>query len=255
MTRINPISEKLSEFSPISLKEMGAVKLMNRVDTKFVTHKSNLFPFLELLKESHLIQEINRNRTSTYRTLYFDTEDKAMYTAHQSGKTTREKIRMREYLGSDLVFLEIKNKNNRGRTQKIRIQIPGWNEYKNEEANHFLTEKSWYKLKDIAPHVQNSFDRITLVNKEKTERLTIDTNLTFYNIDNDKVYDLDNIIVIELKQDGFCFSYSRQCLRHLRIHPKGFSKYCIGSALTNPNLKQNNFKDRIRQIQKMADAI
>lgn len=255
MTRTNPISEKLFDFSPISLKEMGAVKLMNRVDTKFVTHRDNLIPFLELLRNSHMVQEIHGNRTSAYRTLYFDTEDKAMYTAHQAGKASREKIRMREYIGSDLVFLEIKDKNNRGRTKKVRIQIPGWNEYENEEASHFLREKSLFALKEIAPHVQNSFDRITLVNKEKTERLTIDLNLKFYNIDNDTVYDLGNIIVIELKQDGFCFSYSRQCLRQLRIHPKGFSKYCIGSALTNPHLKQNNFKDRIRQIKKMAAVL
>ncbi len=234
---------------------MGAVKLMNRVDTKFVTHKNNLIPFLDLLKNSHMVQEIHGNRTSAYRTLYFDTKDKAMYSAHQAGKSTREKIRMREYIGSDLVFLEVKDKNNRGRTKKVRIQIPGWNEYKNEEATDFLQEKSWFELKDINPHVQNSFDRITLVNREKTERLTIDLNLSFNNLDNDCIYDLSNIIIIELKQDGFCFSYSRQCLRQMRIGPKGFSKYCIGSALTNPYLKQNNFKSRIRQIKKMAAAL
>ncbi len=255
MTLKDPIAEKLYEFSPISLKEMGAVKLMNRVDTKFVTPQSNLIPFLNLLKESHQVQEINGNRTSSYRTLYFDTESKLMYNAHQSGKATREKIRMREYVGSDLVFLEIKNKNNRGRTKKVRIQLPGWNEYENEEATSFISEKSWFQLDEIQPHLQNSFDRITLVNKEKSERLTIDINLGFHNLDNDQTYKLSNLMVIELKQDGFCFSYSRQCLRNLRIHPKGFSKYCIGSALTNPALRQNNFKDRIRQIKRMAAAL
>lgn len=252
MLQTDPISKVLHEFSPISLKEMGAVKLMNRVDTKFVTHQSNLIPLLKLLHQSHMAQEINGNRMSAYRTLYFDTETKAMYGAHQNGKATREKIRMREYLGSDLVFLEVKNKNNRGRTKKTRIQLPGWNEYQNEAADSFLREKAWYELEHIVPHLQNSFKRITLVNREKTERLTIDLNLGFHNLDNEATYNLKNLIVIELKQDGFCFSYSRQCLRDLRIHPMGFSKYCMGCALTNPHLKQNNFKERLSRIRKMV---
>ena len=254
MTLLQTINEKLADFHPISLEEMGTVKLMNRVYTKFVTHCNKLLPLLELLQKNYRVQEINGTRISIYRTLYFDTEKNAMYLAHQNGKSTREKIRMREYVGSDLVFLEIKDKNNRGRTKKIRTRLAGWNEYENEEAEDFLQKKSWYILKDIMPSVQNRFERITLVNKEKTERLTIDLNLGFENHQNGGTYDLKNVIIIELKQDGFCFSYARECLRDLRIHPMGFSKYCIGSALTNPDLKQNNLKDRIRTIRKMETA-
>ena len=40
-------------------------------------------------------------------------------------------------------------------------------------------------------------------------------------------------------------------LRQLRIHPHGFSKYCIGSALTNPDLRQNRFKIRLRDTEKI----
>jgi len=39
-----------------------------------------------------------------------------------------------------------------------------------------------------------------------------------------------------------------EMLRQLRIHPHGFSKYCMGSALTNPQLPVNRFKDKLRDI-------
>jgi hypothetical protein len=37
----------------------------------------------------------------------------------------------------------------------------------------------------------------------------------------------------------------------LHIHPTGFSKCCIGMAMTDPHLKQNNFKQKLRLLQKI----
>ena len=53
--------------------------------------------------------------------LYFDTDDYEMYRMHHAGRTVREKIRVRTYLDSLDTFLEVKNKNNHGRTKKKRI--------------------------------------------------------------------------------------------------------------------------------------
>ena len=41
-------------------------------------------------------------------------------------------------------------------------------------------------------------------------------------------------------------------LRELRIQPSGFSKYCMGMALTDGELKKNCFKPRLRMISKMC---
>lgn len=41
-----------------------------------------------------------------------------MYRMHHCGKKVREKIRVRTYLDTNDTFLEIKNKNNHGRTKK-----------------------------------------------------------------------------------------------------------------------------------------
>jgi hypothetical protein len=59
-------------------------------------------------------------------------------------------------------------------------------------------------------------------------------------------------VVIELKRDGRMHSPILTLLRQLRIKPSGFSKYCIGSAITNDNLKINRFKKRLHRYDKIA---
>ena len=84
------------------------------------------------------------------------------------------------------------------------------------------------------------------------ERLTIDTNLRFHNFTTDTVCALDGLVIIELKRDGQTFSPILELLRQLRIQPAGFSKYCMGMALTDGELKKNRFKPRLRMINKMC---
>ena len=101
------------------------------------------------------------------------------------------------------------------------------------------------------PALQNSFDRITLVNRAKTERLTIDIDLKFHNLITGREISLSNLAIVELKRDGLLPSPVLDLLLQLRIMPMGFSKYCMGSALTNPDLKTNRFKERLRLIDRM----
>lgn len=251
MSIFDTINQKLNNFTPISLKEMGAVKLMNRVDTKFVASTKQLIPFLTMIQEDYLVQEVQGRRIGGYKTLYFDTPEHTMYLIHQNGRAFREKIRMREYIGSDLVFLEVKDKNNRGRTEKVRIELPQWGDYQNDECSEFLGQRAKFELEGIQPHLQNTFQRITLVNKRRTERLTIDLSIGFQNMEINTETELNHVMVIELKQDGYSVSHSRKVLRDLRIRPMSFSKYCIGCALTNSQLKQNNFKDHLRALNRI----
>jgi hypothetical protein len=44
----------------------------------------------------------------------------------------------------------------------------------------------------------------------------------------------------------------RQILRELRIMPFKISKYCVGTALTNPDAKSNRFKKKIKLLKKIA---
>ena len=101
------------------------------------------------------------------------------------------------------------------------------------------------------PQLRTAFRRITLVSKQKNERLTIDFTLHWSNIHTGIEVQLEPLVIIELKRNGLTYSPMTDILRQLRIKPMKISKYCIGTALTNPDVKQNRFKQKIRKIQRI----
>ncbi|MBT4478083.1 MAG: VTC domain-containing protein, partial [Flavobacteriales bacterium] len=107
---------ELNKFETITLSEMDDVKLMSRTDTKFVFNFSRLPEFLEKLSPFYKVLLIDGNLIHDYKSLYFDTEDRKFYIEHHNRRVNRNKIRFREYVGSGLTFLEIKLKNNKGKT-------------------------------------------------------------------------------------------------------------------------------------------
>lgn len=252
---INAIKEKAYLLPPITLEEMSGIKLMNRTDTKFVATLEQLNNFLLAVQGKYYIQEKENERLAGYHTTYFDTDDYTMYNMHHCGRKVREKIRVRTYLDTNNTFLEVKNKNNHGRTKKKRIEVGGVETLTSEKVcvAPFLEKVAWYKLEDISPVIENWFDRITLVNFEKTERLTIDFNLRFHHLKTDSRDALSRVAIIELKRDGNVPSPALDIMRRLRIKKSGFSKYCIGSALTHKGLRRNNFKVRLRMIEKLEN--
>lgn len=244
---------------------MSAVKLMNRTDTKFVTNKAMLIKLLGMAANDYFAQEIGGKKKALYHTLYYDTPDNAMYLAHHNGKKYRQKLRVRSYVDSNQHFLEVKTKNNHDRTKKKRVtmtedsfsfSIDDTVTVTSENIStyaDFLKERLWISPTQMLPKIENQFHRITLVNKGMTERLTIDLDLAFRNLETGLDEQLDNIVIIELKRDGLQPSPILPLLNKLRIFPMGFSKYCIGMAMTNPSLKQNRFKERIRRVCKLSE--
>lgn len=248
-----PIWDKMPT---ITLDEMSAIKLMNRVDTKFVMPKRLLAELLQMAVERYSVQVIGDVRACGYTTLYYDTADYDMYTRHHNQQLTRQKIRSRRYEESGQCFIEVKNKTNKGRTKKKRITIP--NEVfdcvaSHAEASAFLRERAAYTPEEIAPALITSFDRITLVNRAHTERLTIDTNLRFCNVRKQIEAEMEGLVIVELKQDGMYFSPMKEILQSLRIKPFKVSKYCLGTVLTDADVKKNRFKRKVRLIEKMLN--
>ena len=244
----------LSKMSAISLDEMDAIRLMNRVDTKYVCSESMLERILERAEQHYLVLENCGSRIADYDTLYFDTQTYKMYLDHHNQRLTRNKVRTRTYLSSEDTYLEIKRKNNRGRTKKKRIPIPPEEFYSfacDARAGDFLKSRTDFSVEELSPSTRTSFSRITLVNKEKSERLTIDTNLKFENLRTGLRSSLQNCVIIELKQDGYCHSNIKDILLELRVHPLRVSKYCIGTILTCPEIKKSRFISKIRTIEKI----
>lgn len=245
------MQDLLNLYAPISLEDMREIRLMNRIDTKFVTTVPVLMQLLEMAKDDYWAQEIDGERNLAYQTTYFDTLDYNMYYVHQSGHTNRQKLRFRTYVSSNLQFMEVKTKNNHGRTKKKRMKVVDTDITDSEKLN-FLQEHLRYNPNELRPAIANSFNRITLVNKGKTERLTIDTDLQFNNLVTGTKRNMGKLVIVELKRDGLCYSPVLEMLRQLRVFPHGFSKYCMGSALTNDELKVNRFKQKLRDVERIV---
>ena len=246
------IHELLEQLQPITLEQMSEIRLMNRTDTKFVTCKEKLVELLRLAQGKYYAQVIDGSKVANYMTTYWDTDDHHFYLEHHNGRAPRQKVRVRTYLDSNVSYLEVKTKNNHGRTKKKRVEVPTQDitgENGNEEFLQGLVHRG---MNDIHPTVRNRFHRITLVNYGKTERLTIDFDVQFHNMETARDATTGQLVIIELKRDGNVFSPVLEILRQLRIQPSGFSKYCIGSVMTNHQLKHNMFKQKLVKLSKLS---
>ncbi len=246
------IQSVISGLPKISLDEMNDVKLMNRTDTKYLVNANDIPGIISLASHNYHVQEIDHHRIADYGTLYLDTNDLLFYRAHMNGKLNRFKWRIRSYFDSQISFLEIKKKTNKGRTEKSRILYSPADTQGKWIADFILAESD-VLAENLRPVLQNNFKRVTLVNNDKSERLTIDFNISYRNCLNGKLYILNNLGIIEIKYDRCCESMMRKQIAELRIKKSGISKYCLGVALTTDHVKQNSYKRKIRYIYKITN--
>ena len=244
-------------FEAITLQEMDSVKLLNRIDTKYLTNEETLLMVLGAARAAGYRALVAEGvKISPYNSVYYDTVGMKTFLDHHNRRLTRQKVRTRVYVNSGETFLEIKRKNNHGRTKKKRTRIDTGQLMDfsgNEAATAYLKKHSAFTAEQLSPVLSTSFWRITLVNPARTERITIDSSLTFENFRTGRSSDLKDAVIIELKQDGHAASQMKNILLDHRVKPVRVSKYCIAATLTTPGLKHNRFKAKVRAIEKIIN--
>jgi hypothetical protein len=244
---LNKTISLLSGFDPISLSEMDKVKLMDRVDSKFILSYPLLAPVLKTLGNQYRVLTIDNHKAFSYRTEYFDTNELRMFSDHHNGKLNRYKIRQREYVESKLKFLEVKFKSNKGRVIKDRIEKTAEDPV---AFSLFVHKYTPYNPDNLNVILTNTFNRFTLVDNVMQERVTVDFNLSF--TDQFKNIDLKNLVIIEVKQNkNSRNSYIFNALKENGIRTHSLSKYCLGVSMLNRHSKFNNFKKTIHRVKKL----
>ena len=243
-----------SNFAPISLKQMDAVALLNRTDTKFVMTVSQLLLALSKVQPDYWMLLINDQRLNHYRTLYFDTPDFALYHDHANGRAERYKVRSREYTDSHLAFLEVKHKTRKGRTIKERIPTAAQVLQMTSDTSKWVHGISPLDGSVLEPKLWNTFTRLTLVSKKCCERVTLDVDLAFYT--DRKIAHMDGLVVAEVKMDAAhgASPFLLQ-MRAQRIRPNSFSKYSVGVAMLYDQVKKNAFKAKMLWLEKTMKGI
>ena len=231
---------------------MDDVKLMSRTDTKFA-FKANKMPLLlQKLLPFYRVLAIDGELIHDYKSLYYDTDNREFYLDHHNGRVNRNKIRFREYVGSKLTFLEIKRKNNKGKTIKKRMRVDAISNELSEKQQNYI-EKIIGRPMEVNAKQWINFSRITFVHKTQKERLTIDVNLTFEN--SDEKGDMKHIVIAEVKQERMSRSSDfMRIAKEMHILPIRISKYCLTTLALNPELKKNRFKEKVLFINKLKQA-
>ncbi len=241
----------LDRFQSIGLTEMEHASLQDRKESKYLLTAEQARDLISHLPETYRVFEINGQRVQTYSTTYYDSPRLSLYLTHHNGNKPRYKVRTRSYVGSDLNFVEVKEKKNTGRTVKHRLQTDGLITNLGADLREFFGSCLPYDFSQLRPVLINEYKRITLVSTTGPERITLDVDLSYHSGSAD--LSLPEIVVAELKRssehsDSPAFDY----LTHMRVKPKGFSKYCIGISLLYGDLiKHNNFNMTLRLLQKM----
>ncbi|MFN0275266.1 MAG: polyphosphate polymerase domain-containing protein [Chitinophagales bacterium] len=240
----------LTSFATISLAEMEAVELMNRKDTKYFFDGEKLPQILTELQPNYKVLSIDGNKVFHYRNIYFDTPDFFCYYQHHNQRINRYKIRIRQYVESNLNFLEVKFKTNTKRTIKTRMRVPEFTETLSDDMKKFLREKTPFDPDVLVPTLRNDFERFTLVSNDLKERATIDNGLVLMVKDNKRVF--EKLCIAELKHEVTSSgSLFKLAMRDNLCPEMRISKYSVGAAFMYDDLKQNNWKPKKLRINRI----
>ncbi len=234
--------------------------MLRRRDNKYVVEWEVLAAALDEFALYFDVLEIGGRRSFIYDTCYFDSSEHGCYRDHHRGRRRRAKIRIRNYVGAGLCFVEVKLKDKRGETIKRRMAHDSSRAQELDAQGFAFVHSCYHDLyKTEFPYrLQRALDmrykRITLVAKEGGERMTIDNGLEFTH-GNQAHAVHDDLFIIETKSANGN-GVADKVLRSLHRHPmKHCSKYCTGTAMLRDGLQTNNFRPVMRKLAGPASSL
>jgi hypothetical protein len=241
----------LRAFGDASAELLAARALQQRVDRKFLLPKALLEPLLEGLLGDFRVVRAEGRLAATYDSQYFDTPDRQMYEDHRRGRGRRHKVRIRHHLERRLTFLEVKERNAGGRTQKARLARPFGDCTLDPDAQRFIEAHSPFRVGCLVPVVSTAFRRITLVGTDADERITIDWDLDL-RADHRRQL-LSHLVIAEIKQARYAnCSDAVRVLRHLHVRETPLSKYCLATAGLIANVRVHTFRPALRAVEQLS---
>jgi hypothetical protein len=224
--------------------------LQRRIDRKYLLAANDVAPLLHRLQSHHLLLRAGRDAWARYDNLYFDSPERELYHAHRRGCRPRYKVRIRHHLDRQLTFLEIKRKENSGRTVKMRLPMPYGHSQLGSRERRFIETQTPIDAARLAPTLAISFLRLTLVGSAINERVTLDRQLEFSA--GCQTRQVSRVVLAEVKQSQYAnHDGAVRALRDLHAGAEPISKYCVGMAMLVPE-RANVFKPTLRAILRLS---
>jgi hypothetical protein len=231
----------IDDLWPISLNDIATIaELQTRRDRKYVVHPALVDQLIGDLRPGVRALEIEGRRDFGYESLYFDTPDLTSYRSAAHRRRLRFKVRHRLYVDDGSAMLEVKVRDGRGRTCKLRRPA------ESTDA-HLLTDGGQAFVDGVVgagtadglvPMLTTRYRRATLVDPTGPARLTIDRTVTCTDRSDATVSVAG--VVLETKTSGPPSRFDRWLWTH-GIRPVRLSKYCTGLAALRPELPSNKW--------------
>lgn len=217
--------------------------LQERQDRKYLMPTEKLGELVASRRTEYAVLQIDQRSSFGYETVYFDTPDVLTYRQHAQGVRRRFKVRVRRYVDSDLLRLEIKTQGVRCRTRKYALDgATNVNGPSGEFVRQSLDDSygSSYLADVVAilePGLAMTYQRTTLVSLRGGERVTVDSGLA---IDHrgTRAQLLSGLSLVEVKSAD-SRSDTDRALLGARYRPLSFSKYVAGIELTNGRARRH----------------
>ncbi len=229
-----------------------AVTYASRVDRKYLLAESEVQKILAENPALWRLEEVSGHATQQYVTDYFDTPSLDFFHAARGRRPRRSKVRVRHYLATADHFIEVKRRNARGETTKVRAPWKG----SLAAAEPFLRESLGADeifVNLLASVARTSYERTALA-LNGNARMTIDRELRVgphhgfthelreLEVPGAQVsYPLGDLVIVETKSTNLLPTVLDRCLWERGHRPHPISKYALAVASFQPNLPLNRW--------------
>lgn len=244
----------------ISLEELNATALLlTRVDRKYLLVPGRHDHLLATLAREVLVPggarvlTIDGRRTFGYRSDYLDTGDDASHRGAAHRRRRRFKVRLRTYVDTGEVQLEVKTRGGRGTTVKDRAPFTadalvgsGSSARLSPEAVAYVEDRlaeagvRGVDATDLRPSLTTAYRRTTVLLPGSGARLTVDSDLEL-STPTGIVRDTPGLLVVETKTPTGVRADVDRALWARGVRPVRFSKYGTGRALLDPAVPANRW--------------
>jgi hypothetical protein len=236
---------RLRALRPVGLETLiEHAALMQRVDRKYVAPVDAVRDLVNTVRGTHHVLSIDGRRYTTYRTLYFDTDNFTSARDHIQDRRRRWKVRTRLYVEDELHRVEVKTKDNRGNTVKV-MGVSHTDHYgvlvgsDRDFVASYLSDFPQIDVRDLVPAAEVRYKRATLTDLAAGTRVTIDWGLSMHMNSGDVWLD-DRFAMVETK-GPLVLSGVDKALHELGVRPRRFSKYVAAASTLTDGIPANGF--------------
>lgn len=247
-----PVLKTSELFAVADEAKLNASALVEaRFDRKYIVSRENVVGTLGNLRDLYCVALAGSRRLARYDTVYFDTSELDFYHDHRRRKLPRTKVRVRSHLDRNLAFLEVKTKNARGETNKVRSARTSMELVLSDADREILSLRAADLPRELSLSARTVFRRLTLVGTN--ERCTMDFDLILAR--GERSFFSENAVIVEIKcasreqKSPLLEALTDACEREgRRLAPASVSKYCAAIALLGDEPRDPNWSDSFRRL-------